>query len=67
MDLIALISAIPGIGPALPYLSLFVAICAAIATKLPAPAGSTSYGVFYQVVNFIGMNFGEAKNANSAK
>lgn len=38
--------------------------CAALATMLPAPQGGTTfYAVLYRAIQFVGFNFGKAKNA----
>ena len=67
MDLMSTIAAIPGATHFLPYLTAVVAICAAVAVALPHPgSGATGiYPVFYAVVNFIALNFGQAKNAGA--
>jgi hypothetical protein len=66
MDLINLLSAVPLFGPVLPYAMAVGACCAGIATILPPPSMPGSpYGVAYQIVNFIGMNFGHARNATA--
>lgn len=41
-----------------------VSVCAALASALPAPAaGSSAYKALYAVIQFVGFNFGKAKNA----
>lgn len=67
MDLINTIAAIPGIGPALPYVILLIVICAFLGTVVPPPAtaGSGIYAVFYSIVNGFALNFGHARNATA--
>ena len=65
MDLMAALASVPGIGPALPYITALIAVCAALAPMLPPPAGPSAYGTFYSVVNFIGLNLGHARNASA--
>lgn len=67
MDLMTVITAIPGVGPALPYIAALVVLCAAVAPFLKAPAaGSTGfYATLYTAVNFVALNFGHAKNATA--
>jgi hypothetical protein len=59
------LAAIPGAAHFLPYVTAAVALCAAVAVALPRPgAGATGvYPVIYAVVNFIALNFGQARNA----
>lgn len=64
MDLTTILSSIPGQYTV--YISVFVAVCAALSTSLPAPTKTTGfYFYLYKAVNFIGLNFGHAKNANT--
>ena len=67
MDLMSTLAAIPGATHFLPYLTAVVALCAAVAVALPRPNGGATgfYPVFYAVVNFIALNFGQAKNASA--
>lgn len=67
MDLMSTIAAIPGIGPALPYLAVAVALCALLAMALPPPAdgGSPVYATIYRLINLIGANKGHATNATA--
>lgn len=46
-----------------------VAVCAAVATCLPAPKPSSGkvYRAVYAVVNWIGFNLGRAKNAQNTR
>lgn len=67
MDLWTVITSIPGIGPAVPYLTALIAVCAALATALPPPASKGSaYWWFYSAVNYIALNLGHAKNAQAS-
>lgn len=63
MDPFALLAAVPGIGPALPWLAVLVAFCAAVATALPRPRRPGWYALVYAVVNAAGCNLGRARNA----
>jgi hypothetical protein len=65
MDLMNAVSALPGIGPALPYIAFGVAVCAALATRLKPPAAPGWYSILYGLVNFVALNFGHAKNATA--
>lgn len=69
MDLVSLITSIPGIGPFIPYIVAFGGVCAVIATVLPPPAAGakTAYVVLYQAVNWCALNIGHAKNATAPK
>ncbi len=65
MDPISFLETIPAIGPFIPYILSAGAVCAAVATVLPAPnaGGSKVYSALYAVVNWVGLNVGKAKNA----
>lgn len=66
MDLMAAITGIPGIGPALPYIAAAVALAAALAPFLRAPKQpSGAYAAFYALVNFVALNVYHAKNAGA--
>jgi len=65
MDLMNAVSALPGVGPALPYIAFGVAVCAALATTLKPPAAPGWYSILYGLVNFVALNFGHAKNATA--
>lgn len=67
MDLMTLLTAIPGVGPFLPYILVAVALCATLATTLPPPKVPASgfYPILYAVVNWIALNAGHAKNAGA--
>jgi hypothetical protein len=63
MNIIAVIQAVPGVGPYLPYLLIVFGICAVIAAQLPPPSSATSlYGLVYQCVNLLGHNYNQARN-----
>ncbi len=65
MDLMTALSAIPGIGPALPYLSVLVVLCAlVIAPAIGTPPADASLltRLAYQLVNVLGGNWGKAAN-----
>ncbi len=63
MDPLDILAGVPGIGPALPWLAVLVAVCAALAAGLPRPNAPGWYAVVYGVVNAIACNFGRARNA----
>jgi hypothetical protein len=67
MDLMTLITKIPGVGPYIPDITLAVTIFGLIATRLPPPKlpASGPYAVAYGIVNWIALNFGKAKNAGA--
>lgn len=46
-----------------------IAVCAAIAVVLPAPAenGNVAYRIVYKVIQWVGMNLGRAANAQDKK
>ena len=57
--------AIPGIGPALPYITLAVAVASALGSVIPAPDATSSWVqvAIYRLVNVLAINFGHARNA----
>lgn len=66
MDPLTLIQSIPGVGPYIPYLTLVMAICAALCVAMPAPkTTSGAYYIFYQIVSTLAANFGHAKNLSA--
>lgn len=66
MDLMTALDAVPGIGPALPYIAALIAVFTALAATLPPPKVVTGwYAQMYRVVNFVAMNFGHARNATA--
>jgi hypothetical protein len=66
VDPIALLAAIPYVGPYIPYITLGVTICAYLCTVLPPPAATTgTYYVIYQVITKIAANFGRAQSLNA--
>lgn len=69
MDPVAAILDIPGIGSWTPYITLTIAVCAAVATILPAPGPDASpvWVAIYRALNLVGANFGRARNADDAK
>lgn len=66
-DPLALLMSMPGIGPAIPYITLAVAIASMVAAVIPppAPASSTAYAAFYAVIHRIALNWGNAKAASA--
>ncbi len=67
MDIIALIQAVPGVGPWLPYILVVFGICAVVAAQLPPPATPGSvYDMLYRLANVLGQNYNQARNATSA-
>ncbi len=70
MDLMAMIQAVPGVGPYLQYVLVVFGICAVVAAQLPPPSNAGSlYGVAYKLINLLGHNYNQARNAvaDSAK
>lgn len=67
MDLMHLLAAIPGAGWLLPYVTVAVAIAAAIATVLPAPAAGAQgwYPLVYHGINWLALNVGRARNRDA--
>jgi len=64
VDVFTALSAIPGIGPFLPYAAFLVAVAAPLATQLPPPqpAAGWVYVALYRIVNVFALNVGHAKN-----
>ena len=62
MDLITAITAIPGIGPYLPWVMLAVTLA-----SLLAPAIPPEWGPLYRIVNILAANVGKARNATDPK
>jgi hypothetical protein len=63
MDIIAMLQAVPGAGPYLPYILVVFGICAIVAAQLPPPKTSgTVYDVVYRCVNLLGQNYNHATN-----
>lgn len=65
MDLMQIVSSVPGIGPFLPYVAFVVALAAFLARFMPPPAAgaSTGYAAAYWLVNRLAQNDGHAANA----
>lgn len=64
MDIFTALSAIPGVGPFLPYAAFLIAVASPLATQLPAPqpAAGWVYVAVYRIVNLFAWNVGHAKN-----
>ena len=63
MDPITILSAIPGIGPFLPWIIFAGTVAAALGTVLPHPTGTTGwYPKLYAVIAWLGLNIGKARN-----
>jgi hypothetical protein len=63
MDFLAMMQAVPGVGPALPYVLMVFGICAVVAAQLPPPTAAGSlYGLVYQFINLLGHNYNQARN-----
>lgn len=61
MDIAPLLALIPAQYAA--YVFAVGGIAAAVATVLPKPVATTgAYPAVYKIVNFVGLNFGHAKN-----
>lgn len=69
MDFWNAIAALPGIGPALPYIGAVGVLCAVLATMLPPPgeASGATYRALYALVNWAGLNLGHARNAGAVR
>lgn len=66
MDIIAMLQAVPGAGPYLPYILVVFGICAVVAAQLPPPKTSGSiYDAIYRCVNLLGQNYNHATNATA--
>jgi hypothetical protein len=66
MDIIAMLQAVPGAGPYLPYILVVFGICAIVAAQLPPPKTSGSvYDAIYRCVNLLGQNYNHATNATA--
>jgi hypothetical protein len=66
MDIIAMIQAVPGVGPYLPYILVVFGICAVVAAQLPPPRQPGSlYDIVYRIVNLLGHNYNQAANATA--
>jgi hypothetical protein len=63
MDLLQMIQSVPGVGPYLPYVLMLFGTSAVIAAQLPTPRSSGLYSVVYGVVNLLGHNYNQARNA----
>lgn len=61
MDLMQAISAIPGIGPFLPWIIALMWVCAGLATVV-SPTNP-----LYRIINILGSNVGKARNATDPK
>jgi len=64
VDVFTALSAIPGIGPFLPWVAFLVAVAAPLATQLPPPQPDAGwvYVTFHRIVTVLAWNFGRAKN-----
>lgn len=70
MDIIAAVSAIPGVGPYVPYVALALLVNAlVIAPSVPAPGDASNgfYKFVYSVVNKLAGNYRHASNAGDQK
>lgn len=64
MDIMTALDAVPGIGPALPYIAVAIAVCSALASFLPAPKTAGGwYGALFGAVHFVALNMGKARAA----
>ena len=67
MDILAMIQAVPGVGPYLPVILMVFGICAVVAAQLPPPLATgwrsgPIYLVAYQVINLLAHNYNQAAN-----
>lgn len=66
MDLSPLYALFPSLTPYAQAIGAAVVICAAIATRLPAPDDTAPswWRMAYSAINFLALNVGHAKNAD---
>lgn len=62
MDLMTAITAIPGVGPYLPWVMLAITIASLLAPVVPP-----EWGAFYRIVNILASNVGQARNVTDPK
>jgi len=64
-----IVSLVPGFGAVVPYLTALISACAAFAAIAPPPTAQSPvwWVKTYKVINFVGINFGHAKNANQGE
>lgn len=62
MDLLSAITALPGIGPFLPWVMLGVTVASLLAPLVPP-----EWGFAYRIINVIAANIGQARNASDPK
>lgn len=64
MDIFTALSAIPGVGPFLPYFMVIYLVAAPLATVLPAPQAGAgwAYVAAHRIVTVLAWNFWRAKN-----
>ena len=62
MDLIAAITAIPGVGPYLPWVMLAVTVASLLAPVVPP-----EWGTLYRIVKILASNVGQARNVSDPK
>lgn len=69
MDIMDQLTAIPAIGPYLPYIMLMGVVASIVATALPAPgpASGAAYAGIYRAVNWLALNIGHARNAGDVE
>lgn len=67
MDPVTLLNSIPGVGPYIPYVTLAIAIGAAVSMVLPAPSASAGavYKALYAVVQWCALNKGHGVNLSA--
>ena len=70
MDILAMIQAVPGVGPYLPTVLAVFGICAVVAAQLPPPLATgwrsgPIYLVVYQVINLLAHNYNQAANVGA--
>jgi hypothetical protein len=58
-----LLTSVPGIGPALPYVPLVCGLAALTDVLIPPPPAGSVWVVPRKIIHYLGLNFGYARNA----
>jgi len=64
-NVLGMIEAVPGVGPYLPYILMLFGACAVVAAQLPPPKSGGIYATIYGLMNMLGQNYNQAKNASA--
>ena len=62
--LMTLLASTP-VGPYVMYISAAASVCGLLSTMVPKPAETSWLIVPYKIMNWVGLNFGQAKNATA--